>query len=283
MEYLYRFQELSDEYDFKPTWLSNWEMLCDDSFMEFAKKNADNCEIGIHIHAWNSPPLYTLRKDRPDCNPYLIEYPEWIMEEKIKKITEEFENKFGYRPVSHRAGRWGINQKYFQLLSKYGYKYDCSITPGIDWSKSKGQTKKMLGPNYRFEKNEISIREGIIEIPLNTEKMHYYANDANCSVLRSVKRIVNGVCGQYIYLRPGAFPINYLLKMIEHVKNSDSTYLMLMLHSSELMPGGSPYFKTKDSIERLYGDIKVIFDAIKSDFVGATLNEYGITVGDGNK
>ena len=58
--YLSRFQDLCNQYDFKPTWLSNWEMVNDDRFVTFAKKNLarKQCEIGMHLHAWNTPPEY---------------------------------------------------------------------------------------------------------------------------------------------------------------------------------------------------------------------------------
>ena len=32
------------------------------------------CEVGIHVHAWNNPPLYYLDA-KYNGNPYLIEYP----------------------------------------------------------------------------------------------------------------------------------------------------------------------------------------------------------------
>jgi hypothetical protein len=40
------------------------------------------------------------------------------------------------------------------------------------------------------------------------------------------------------------------------------------------MPGGSPNFKTEESIERLYTDIEIIFKNIHGDFQGITLKNY---------
>jgi hypothetical protein len=39
------------------------------------------------------------------------------------------------------------------------------------------------------------------------------------------------------------------------------TYLEFMLHSSELMPGGSPTFPDQESIEALYRDLEALFAA----------------------
>lgn len=57
-----RFQELCEKYGLIPTYLTNYEMACDDRWVEYARKKEKDgkCEIGMHIHAWNSPPDYKL-------------------------------------------------------------------------------------------------------------------------------------------------------------------------------------------------------------------------------
>ena len=64
-----------------------------------------------------------------------------------------------------------------------------------------------------------------------------------------------------------------LISLVNKCKNED--YLMFMIHSSELMPGGSPNFKTEEDIDKLYEIIENLFSYIqKQGFVGATLREY---------
>ena len=36
--------------------------------------------------------------------------------------------------VSHRAGRWAINEIYLSILTEFNYSLDCSYTPYINWS-----------------------------------------------------------------------------------------------------------------------------------------------------
>jgi len=58
-------------------------------------------------------------------------------------------------------------------------------------------------------------------------------------------------------------------------KEEGNNYLEFMLHSSELMPGGSPYFSTSSQIEKLYRDMEDLFSYISSlGYVGQTLEEY---------
>jgi hypothetical protein len=65
-----------------------------------------------------------------------------------------------------------------------------------------------------------------------------------------------------------------MLGLVRQVTNTGSTYVEFMLHSSELMPGGSHTFSTSESIEALYADVEKVFKAAASSFSGMTLTEY---------
>ena len=51
-------------------------------------------------------------------------------------------------------------------------------------------------------------------------------------------------------------------------------YVEFTLHSSELMPGGSPTFPHKKDVEQLYRDLETIFRKASKHFVGSTLYEF---------
>jgi hypothetical protein len=65
-----------------------------------------------------------------------------------------------------------------------------------------------------------------------------------------------------------------MIHMVERVRQEGRPYAQFMIHSSELMPGGSPYFRRADDIERLYDDLKALFAFVRDRFVGATLMEF---------
>jgi hypothetical protein len=52
------------------------------------------------------------------------------------------------------------------------------------------------------------------------------------------------------------------------------TYVEFMLHSSELMPGGSPCFPDRQSVAQLYADLDALFSAAAHSYRGATLGEF---------
>jgi hypothetical protein len=65
-----------------------------------------------------------------------------------------------------------------------------------------------------------------------------------------------------------------MLWMIQSARRDRRDYLEFMIHSSELMPGGSPYFPDGRSVERLYEDLEAVFSAAAGDFECLTLAEY---------
>jgi hypothetical protein len=63
-------------------------------------------------------------------------------------------------------------------------------------------------------------------------------------------------------------------KTLDIVKE-DSDYAMFMLHSSEMMPGGSPSFPNDTTIEQLYECIEKVFAYAKQEgYEGCKLSEY---------
>ena len=94
--FLPRFQILCEKYALKPTYLVNYEMAKNSFFIEFGrdiiKRNAG--EIGMHLHAWNNPPCIQLTKDDFLYHPYLIEYSEQLMDDKIYHALLQERSRF---------------------------------------------------------------------------------------------------------------------------------------------------------------------------------------------
>lgn len=283
-KFLPRFQLLCEYYGFKPTYLINYEMASDDFFADYFKRKAfeGKCEIAMHLHAWNNPPFYELpvRTDAVPGAPYLIEYPQDIMRKKIEAVTVLIKDRFDICPVTHRAGRWAMNDMYFSLLNEFGYKTDCSYTPGFDWTSALGQSPESAGSDYRnlpyfpFKVNSTNITE----IPVTVIENHrlHFSHDAG--IRKTVRKYMEARKGYGpLWFRPRNYKDNIkdLLWMSDVVsKNGKNDYLMFMLHSSELMPGGSPTFKTEEDIERLYKNLNIIFEHIAEKYIGETINSY---------
>lgn len=282
--FLERFQTLCEHYDFKPCYLTNHEMACDPVFQTFGRdvSGRGTAEIGMHLHAWNSPPAAPdIDADGQD-KAYLIEYPDAVMKAKIGAMTALLEDTFGVKMRSHRAGRWAFDERYAALLLEFGYQVDCSVTPHVDWSQTLGARHGKGGTDYRnfprrayfLDPNDIA-RAGdsaLLEIPMTT-RLKYPA------WVQSIKSGVDRLRGKQrpvsvSWLRPKRGNADDMIRLADRARAEGADYLEFMLHSSEFMPGGSPTFKDEASIERLYADLEQLFRHLAQYCRGETPSGY---------
>jgi hypothetical protein len=77
------------------------------------------------------------------------------------------------------------------------------------------------------------------------------------------------------WLRPTGRNIEEMLVLVDWAVSEKHPVLEFMLHSSELMPGGSPTFKTAEQIETLYEHLAKLFSHVASlGVTGNTLTDY---------
>lgn len=283
-KFLSRFQQLCEKFGFKPTWLTNYEMACDPAYIEFAadviKRNTG--EIGMHLHAWHSPPEYALTANDIQYKPYLIEYPESVIRNKISTMTHLLEDTFQIKMRSHRAGRWAFNAFYAALLREHGYLVDCSVTPRVSWKRALGNPQGNGGTDYSqfpdvaywLDPEDIS-RPGnstLLEVPMSIHYRHPRWK-------RQAKQCWDALSGKQRnpsvdWLRPKGGNLDAMKKVVQQSLAGGGDYVEFMLHSSEFMPGGSPTFRDDSEIERLYDDLEQLFLWLSDITVGMSLSEY---------
>lgn len=285
-QFLPRFQSLCERYGLKPTWLTNHEMACCPRYQEFARDvlKRGQGEIGMHLHAWNSPPVVPTPDSR-EAQPLLIAFPEPVIREKVKAITSLLENVFDRKMTSHRAGRWGFNATYARILVENGYTVDCSVTPHVAWHEGSDYTN-FPEEAYFLNLQDISRPAAagattLLEVPVTIRRTSSAARMLN-GVSRHLpplaRRAVAHVAPAITWLRPNGRNLKPLLKLLRQGVQEQQPYVEFILHSSELMPGGSPRFDTEAKIERLYDDLEQLFSEASRCYRGSTLSEYASSV-----
>lgn len=284
-----RFQELCERYGLKPTYLTNFEMANDAFFVEFGRDAAKRgvAEIGMHLHAWNTPPTDVTLTDADYRHAaYLIEYPFSVMREKVRTMTEVLTEAFGERPVSHRAGRWVVDSDYVRILVDEGYLVDCSVTPHESWAHHPRALPSTRASDYRlFPETPYFVdparidRAGdspLLEVPMTVVARGPAIGDRIPQAVldrRYPRAAVNRLFPRD-WLRPRGGNRDRMLRIIQTAVERDATHLEFIIHSSELMPGGSPTFPTEQAIEDLYEDLEAIFSAAAASCEGMTLREF---------
>lgn len=269
--YIPRFQELCEKYGFKPVYLTNYEMALDDRWTKYSvqKAHEGKCEIGMHLHAWNTPPKYEL-ENRFGGNPYITEYPCEIMEQKTATMMNLLQQRYELPIVSHRSGRWATNNAYFEILAGQGIRIDCSVTPQLDLSRLPGCSQN-CGSDYRKVRNGVyKIHPNILEVPMTTRRIRSCRSG---SVKHRIKTLFKG---EELWLRPIRHSVAPMKELTEKViREGEGDYLEFMVHSSELMPGGSVFFKDRESVELLYKIMDNYFAYVSElGYFGQTLQEF---------
>lgn len=283
-QYLPRFQSLCEKYGFKPVWLTNYEMAVDPAFIEFAKSviARGQGEVGMHLHAWNSPPDYDLTGDDWRWQPYLIEYPDNVLRDKVCFMTQLLEETFQTKMRSHRAGRWAFDSRYAKLLIELGYQVDCSVTPRVNWRNARGAPQGTGGTDYQhFPDSAYFIDENAIHQPGNSSLLEVpmsiqYKHPA---WLNTLKQRYDSLRGKYRspsvnWLRPTGGNAAQMIAVAEKCLAQGNDYVEFMLHSSEFMPAGSPTFNDVEAIEGLYRDLEQLFSWLAQRTQGMTLAEF---------
>jgi hypothetical protein len=287
--FLPRFQSLCEKFGLKATYLVNHEMATDRGFVEFGRdliaRGAG--EIGMHLHAWNSPPVHPLTSNDSWYQPFLIEHPEDEIRKKIEFHTHFLEDVFGVKMLSHRSGRWAFNAFYADVLREFGFRVDCSVTPHVDWRSIKGDPDGRGGTDYRgFPEQHYWMSErnialpgtsSLLEVPMtiiNRSPAFLSRATQTCENISDLPDRARRYIWSLDWLRPTGSNLTSMLRILDVAISQDRPYVEFMTHSSELMPGGSPYFPTVESIEKLYRDLNELFSQAAKHFCGSTLSEF---------
>jgi len=276
-----RFQDLCEKYGFKPVYLTEYNVARDPFFVDYMRGRLAEgaCEIGVHPHAWSTPPFVQITSNDCKTKPFMTEYPPDIMEQKLVNLVTLLRSTFDMEITSHRSGRWALSGEYVRLLRKHGVTIDCSILPYNNIGRSSDESKGVLidyrdcgNGMYEIDTGDFKKpgNSGVFELPVTVINAH--------PVLRSLSLEVSSRLARKLFplrqLRPEPGNLADLLTIADTAVKKKFPYIEFMLHSSELMPGCSPVFASEQSIEALYADLNVLFERVHRGFQGMTLGEY---------
>lgn len=276
--YVPRFQNLCEKYKIKPTYLVTSEVAQDKITREILAtySKTEKAEIGAHLHSWTTPPFIDKEGYRKNDvhHAFATELPSDLLENKIRELTNQIETSFGKRPTSFRSGRYGFNELVARSLINNGYLVDSSVTPFVSWAAQKGVPGRTGGPDFidrvpfphqiRF-KNDVLIEIPITILPtrfpfnVNFRMARGYFRNVNNNIfLKGLRKLFYS--DQPIWLRPTP---NMNMQLFEELINEANIiklpFIVMMFHSSELMPGCSKYRHDEDSVERLYELLEQFF------------------------
>ena len=275
------FQELCERHGVMPTYLVTTEVVEDDRARELLRDWSARgaAEIGAHLHPWTTPPFL----DRPGLryndrqHSFPCQLPDGLLREKTTVLTEQIAAAFGARPTSYRAGRFGIDTRGARHLADEGYTVDSSVSPLWSWRHYPG-LNGAGGPDFRGHSPEPfriagSGGRGLIEIPVTIMTTYRHLRrlplllDAYRSLpVRAVRKLLlsRWLLPQPVWLSPDPrYSSDDLASVWRCAAEAGLDAAVMMFHSTELMPGGSPFRADAQSVRELLQCLDVFFGFVR--------------------
>lgn len=241
-----RLQPLFRAYGGRPTYLLSAELLRDARSVEVLTSLAD-CELGAHLHG----ELVEPGAFEPDVTRAVQrDYPPDLERAKLESLTAAFRSALGRRPLSFRAGRFGIGASTLSILEGLGYAVESSVTPHVDWSDVSPGLSFVRAPMQPYHPDPADpARPGaspLLEVPVTI-------------VPRSLSRVpIVGRLIEQRWLRPtrteGPALVDIAKAAIAEAQGARPgapVVLNAMFHNVEVVAGTSPYAATEDAARRI--------------------------------
>lgn len=235
-----------DKYNVHPIYFVSPEVLyyppCVAILQEEIKKGA---VIGAHLHPEYIQPerIWGKEIENHTAKYPCLDYPTALEKEKLKNLTALIKEKLGVQPIWYRAARFGADADTIEILRELGYKYDSSVTPGINWV-PKGGPDHSKAPltSYPVAKNSLY------------EKAH--TKETYSKIIEKPVTILGkrwGIIGRllpdhwlfYRWLRPTHMTYWELRNIVREMFKLRVKEGVMMFHSMEIMVDKTPYVRTK--------------------------------------
>jgi glycosyltransferase involved in cell wall biosynthesis len=255
-----------DRLHVRPTYLVDYAVATQSEGYEPIREllRSGRCEIGTHLQPWENPPFAEEPSVRTSFNHNL---PAWLQKAKLERLTDAIVTNFGVRPTTYRAGRYGVGDEIAWILASLGYQIDVSVLPGHD-------LRRRHGPDFRRAFNQPywfgSDRE-LLEIPLTTGFAGMLARGDDPQVFdasvytaisqpEATKWHLPGVFARLgllerITLTPEGMSIQELKRLTRLLLRRGQRVFTFNYHSSSLLPGYTPYVRTRADLDRMIGTI----------------------------
>jgi hypothetical protein len=274
-----RLQALCDRYRVRPSYLVTHEIATTPVSAAVLRDllATERCEVGAHLHPWSSPPY----REEDLVGRYPSQLPDDLLERQLRELTEAIAAHVGVRPTSYRAGRLGFDERSLRHLETLGYGVDTSVDPLFNEIRFGGPT--FAGARVMpYHPDPADLRRPgaspILEIPVSSATLPrlpkalegLYASLSPRRWRGPLKRL--GL--RPVWLRPSFSPAPDAIALAEGLVARGVPTLNMLFHSSELLPGGSPYHRDQGAVDAFYATFERVVEHIMGR-MGATAMTYG--------
>jgi hypothetical protein len=249
-------QRLCDGFGVRPSYLVTYEMATREESAAVLRGllATGRCEVGAHLHPWSSPPF---RAEDLLAHSYPHTLPLALLERQLGELTGAIESRLGVRPTTYRAGRNGLDARGIPMLERLGYTVDTSVDPLFNERRKGGMVfaGAPLRP-YRPSYDDVRRPGGarILEIPITSSTLPSLPRRVEALYARLPplrwRAALRRLGLRPVWLRPSYSRVPDMLALADRLAARDAPCFNVIFHSSELLPGGSPYTPDAPSVQR---------------------------------
>lgn len=254
-----------------PTYLLTVEVMEDAASVAALAALDGAHELGTHLHAAFVAPEKKFDDyagvDSPD---FQCHCPPDVEHAKLATLTALFERRFGYRPRSFRAGRYGAGAATIDALERLGYACDTSVVPYTLWRERapRGRLARLGARAAEL----LGTPAGAVDFRRAPEQPYFPAAG---SIVRPGPARAGRPLEVPVSVRPAAFlprlrepswfrpwfsGVEGMKAVVRHqlARHADAPVLAInmMFHSMEIVEGASPYPQTGAEVRRFIEDMQ---------------------------
>ena len=249
--HLHEFQTLADAHGIEPCYLIDYPVASTPAASDIIRGLIDGgrCSVGTQLHPWVNPPF---DEEVNTFNSFVGNLPKELERAKLDVLTRQIELITGVRPISYRAGRYGIGPNTAVLLEEFGYRVDLSVRPTFDYSHEGGPdfTKCKARPYWTGPTGSL------LELPLGVSftgglrrfGCALYGNGKG----RAVSVLARSGLLSRVALTPEDMPIRDVKDAISAMLDDGLDYLSFSFHSPSVAPGHTPYVRNSAELSDFY-------------------------------
>lgn len=277
-----RLAELCARHGVQPTYLCTYPVATQRSSARILRElfARGDCEIGSHLHAWNTPPFQGVPGrdgDERRVAYFSSELGPERFKAKLSVLHEALGELCGEPPCSFRAGRFGIDAATLRVLPELGYEVDTSVTPLSEQLEDRGPDFRSAPQHpYRPAHDDVA-RHGdlpIVEVPVSVALTRRVPRLVQSAYVRLPRRArVRGLLSRdflgwidFAWLYPARFDLELMRSAARTLIEDGASVLNVFLHSSELMDGRSG--RVHDGVEReqVFERLEGLFRLCREEF-----------------
>ncbi len=254
----YLLHRVFERHKIVPTYLVTYPIVTQEegaAFLQDCLKDG-KCEIGTQLHPWVTPPFDEAVND---YNSFAGNLPASLEFEKLRVLTEAISERFGVRPTTYRAGRYGIGPNTVKSLGVLGYQVDSSVVPEFSYRGSGGPVFFGRSANpYWLDSEKL-----LLEMPLTSTYIgrlvgsgppwrkfadELFTNDHRHVVAKSLmarSRLI-----ERIRLTPEGTTVSDGKRLVRALLKRGTKIFIISYHTPSLVPGNTPYVRSDADRER---------------------------------